>query len=616
MSDSNPLPSPSLAEQQTIDNLSLTSPKETVAEDSFDSNDRPDVQPYFASSTNRFQRPRKATRKSTKQDLPPSPSTAAIGATATTARKSSTSSRTGNEDDNSTASQPLVLLQNYSEYDSIMTSEPLSSSHAGRVNGDSMHRKARPRSDIVTLPAGISVDQLTKDFATVKVKNGKLEKSIKILEAKSERDEEEIKQLKDQLKWAKRMESAMASDLEKARADLEGMQGPYKNLVLENGKLDRLNTNLMRQISQVKLSKRDCEMLNATQANQMQELREERSKKTKTIEQLNEKWTKLAKDRVAAAQETQKLANSENTEELQNNISALATDLEAARIQIQELQAELEATRIRMVHFEQQQISLEDECFQYDGAETTSPSFGSPGLSPRRPERRMAESQLLQEARLSDTPALTEDVSTSSTASLASPPAVASPHPIDWAGPGDSPNTSLRVKSRSDPPKRSATWQHENVYQWPSESERRPYAIVGPRPRDLRDLTEEVEVDAVSTNDSGTQTSELREDAPPKTTSDAGTQASAPPVAAASVATPVAARAGRPLWHYVALGTSVLLFLVGHAVLVERRIWGGANELSRRVVVGMRDGWWASPWVEMVGYALDQALAVDRTGFC
>lgn len=610
MSDSNPLPSPPLAEQQTIDTTSPTSPKETVPEELFDSNDRPDVQQYFASSTDRFQRPRKATGKSTKQGLPPSPSTVATGATTTTARETSTSSRAGNEDDNATASQPLVLSQNHSEYDNIATSEPLSSSHAGRVNGDSTQRKERPRSDIITLPAGISVDQLTEDLATEQVTNRRLNKSIKSLEAKSDRDDEEIEQLECQLKLARTAKIAVASDLEKARANLEDMQGPYEKLVSENGKLDQLNKNLMRQTLQAKLSKRDCELLNATQANQMQELREEVFRKTNTIKQLDEKRTKLAKDRVAAVEETQKLANSENTEELQNNISALATDREAARMQIQEQQAELEATRIRIVQFEQQQISLEDECFQYDGAETTSPSFGSPAQSPRRPERRMAESQILQEPRLSDTPAFTDDVSMRSTASLASPP------PIDSAGPSDSPNTSQEVKSSSDPPNRSATWQHENVYQWPSESERRPYAIVGPRPRDLRDLTEEVEVEAVSTNDSGTQNSELREDAPPKTTGDAGTQASAPPVAAASVATPVAARAGRPLWHHVALGTSILLFLVSHTVFMERRIRGGANELSRRIVVSMRDGWWGSPWAESVGYALDQTLAVDRTGFC
>lgn len=615
MSDNNP-PSPPLVEQPTVDTTSPTSPKETVPEEVFDSNDRPDVQQYFASSTDPFQRPRKTTRKSTNQDLTPSPSTLAAGPTTTTARETSTTLRASNGDANATASQPLVLSQNHSEYDNIATIEPLSSPHVDRVDGDSMQHKERRRSDVVILDAGTSVDELRGKFAAEMVTNRELDKSLKSLEAKSRRDDEEIRKLTCQLESAKPAKSAVARNLKKAQANLEEMQGSCKKLVSENGKLDQLNKTLAQQISQAKLSKRDCELLNATQANQMQELREEIFRKTHMIKKLDENWTKVAKDRVAAAEVTQKLTNSENTEELQNNISALATDLEAARIQIQEQQAELEATRNRMVQFEQQQISLEDECFQYDSGETTSPSFGSPAQSPRRPERRMAESQILQEARLSDNLGLTSDVLTRSSERFASPPPVAGPRPIDSAGPSDPPNTRQEVKSSSDPPNRSATWQHESVYQWPSESERRPYAIVGPRPRDLRDRTGEVEVEAVSLNDSGTQTSELGEDASPKTTSEVGTQAGAPPVAAAPVATPVAASAGRPSWHHVALATLILLFLVGDAVFEERRIWEGANELSRRAVVSMRDGRWGSPWVERVGYTLDQTLAVDRTGFC
>lgn len=78
----------------------------------------------------------------------------------------------------------------------------------------------------------------------------------------------------------------------------------------------------------------------------------------------------------------------------------------------------------------------------------------------------------------------------------------------------------------------------------------------------------------------------------------------------------VAVKVGRPLWHHLALGSLLFFFLIVHAIYAERRLWMDANELSRSAVVSMRDEWWGSPWIDKMDYAIGQALAVDRTGFC
>lgn len=82
-----------------------------------------------------------------------------------------------------------------------------------------------------------------------------------------------------------------------------------------------------------------------------------------------------------------------------------------------------------------------------------------------------------------------------------------------------------------------------------------------------------------------------------------------------AVCTAVSAKPRWPLWYHVAL-SSLIMLLLTHAFFEERRFWRNANELTRHAVVGMRDEWWGSEWVEKIGYSLDQKIGVDRTGFC
>jgi hypothetical protein len=742
MSDNHQLLSPLLAGQQITDTTSPTSPKEPAPKVLFDSEDSRDVKGYFASPTDRFQRPRKATRKVTKQDLLSSPSTVDTGSMSNTPRENPPSPRNGNENEQTITSQSPPLLQNHSEHDGIASPRLHSSSpDGGKNDGDLTIRKGRPRSDFIEMDKKFDPEKATREELLDALFTGMADmqraaKRISDLEKESDRENAKngakIASLEDDLTKMSLAKTAMARQIRKAQMVQKEVEDHSIKVIKENTKFEELNQSLRRETLKAQSKLQDCKSLDASQVSQIAKLNEDLSWKTNSVKNLEGELIKLSKDRAAeaalsltiseaaeafqrknsalntdlqaarntiqeqqaeieellddrAAEATQKLTIRETAEVFQRQNSALKTDLQAARNKIQEQQTELEATRLQIVQFNQQFVSPEEEFLQYDGAEA-SPSSGSPAHSPRwsntlirDPIRRDALIPTLEERRLSDTPALTDGASTRSTTSVASPPPIATPVPVDSAGPSD-PTKSLPIDSdgpsentdpvsidttgpsdlpktqhqatlSTGPPNKFRDRQQKSVFEWwPSTTQdKKPYRIVGPRPKNLADVVEEARTPASTsepteiwevippnqTSNAGTQTDSpplipptiasnisTQTDLPPltptTTTSNARTQTDfpAPPVAALPPRSPAAAGGGRPMWHHVALGTSLLLFLIGHAVFVERRIWGGANELSRRAVVSMRDEWWGSPWIERVGYALDQTLAVDRTGFC
>lgn len=718
MSGSNSSPSPSWAEQRNSDANPPKSPTAHV-----DSKNGPEAKKYFASSTDRFQRPRGPMRKLTRQGLPPFLSTVDTGAASTIVREPSVPSENRNEEDRATTSQSPMLSQHEREQNQNEALHSLvSSQNDGRFNADFTLRNARPSSVTIAFPPGLyspntvppSPNTAKDEIAKVLLLNKRLQKSFDDLQEKSDQKDAEIARLEGEVELTLAAKNAVKRDYMKFEKALKDIEEPYAEVVKTNVKLDQLNKDLERQTSQAQCSRRDSELLNATQASQMQELIEQVFRETKLRTQLEAECTKLARDRTAAAEANQEVANSEKIEieGLQQDISALAIDLEAARAQIQELHDELEVTRLPIVQFAQQQLSLEHECSKYNEYDASKISLphSSSAHSPRDPIRRV--DVIPEEMGLSDTPALADDASPRSTPSLLSPAPIAIPLPKDEStGPSDDTRPE-----RTGPAER----QHKSVF-WPTIDERKPYRIVGERPRDFRVVAEEAEapvsandtsevpeaasrnstsdagtqfdllpmpitaasplkilsdagtqadlpalpVAAVSlpnmtsdagtqadlpalpvavastpnsTSDTGTQANLLafsttrstgdastQADIPPsvaavstpRSTSDAGTQADLPPlVAAASPPSHVAARARRPLWHQVALGTTLVLFLMCHVAFAERRLWGRANELTRCAIVSMRDEWWGSPWVERIGYTLDQKLAVDRRRFC
>jgi hypothetical protein len=761
MYSSDPVSSPPLAEQSTIDTTKPIRPEESAPEEQFDSQDNPDVKQHFSPPRGWVRRPAKPSPKPASQKLSPSASTddRESGSNTTSDLLMSSdhpaSSRAGSEVDDVAASPPDALLPDQPGHDEFAASEdPASSRSGGEVNEGSMPHRTNPSSKTISIPMGLSNSELERDLVKAMRQKQQLQKDHDRISLFYENEKElrvELERERDSLQTSN-------SKLEQANGKLENqyteLEAKHNKAILKNNDLNEENKYLRVDFSRLQQHSAMLAALNATQANQMQTnedvvVRKENyiKKLEKDLKDLKKKHKRdisnLEKDFEEATEQLKKEQLAENaknvsnlTEESETVIQKLQQDLQKEEAKNVAVTDELENVRGQERQLEKQQMALEDKMWLEDGGVTGPPFASSPAYSSTTSDANIRgwdplaiASRKPQVERLSNLPALADKDSILPT------PSFPTSNLPDLANPSELPKANKEITLYPNQSNSSSQWLHENVYRWPSDAERRPYRIVGPRPKDSAEAIKEIKAlaprlpeppsspsdstqwhnataapvttidDSARPKDLGGASSEVQAPAltlpePPSSpsngvqrynaiaapvttidnsdaplsisTHNAATQTDVLPVAAASSTTTesgittadslvaaarnistesdcqtvvipmvaastttirfsiqstelvvvtlpwfgsVTVKVGRPLWHYVVLG-SLLLIWLSHVYYAERKLWMDANELSRRAVVSMRDEWWGSPWVEKLSYVLEQALAVDRTGFC
>ena len=807
MASSNPVPSPPLAEQSTIDTTKPVRPEESAPEEQFDSQDNPDVKQHFSPPRSWVRRPAKPSPKPASRKLSPSASTddRESGSNTTSdlfmSSDHSASSRAGSEVDDVAASPPNALLPDQPGHDEFAASEDPASSHSGgEVNEGSTPHRTNPSSKTISIPMGLSSSELERDLVKAMRQKQQLQKDHERISLFYENEKElrvELERERDSLETSN-------SKLEQANGKLENqyteLEAKHNKAILKNNDLNEENKYLRVNLSRLQQHSSMLAALNATQANQMQTNEDVVVRKANYINKLEKDLkdlkkkhkrdiSNLEKDFQEATKQLKKKQLAENaknvsnlTEESETVIQKLQQDLQKEEAKNVAVSDELENVRVQERQLEKQQMALEDKIWLDDGGVAGPPFASSPAYSSTNPDANIRgweplaiASRKPQVERSSNLPALADKDSILPT------PSFPTSNLPDLANPSELPKVNKEIKLYPSQSNSSSQWVHENIYRWPSDAERRPYRIVGPRPKDSAEAIKEIKalalrlpeppsspsdstqlhnaiaapvttidnsarpkdlggvlrevqtpaptlpeppsspsnspqwhnaiaapvttIDISGPKDLGGASSEVQapalrlpeptsspsngvqrynaiaapvttidnSDTPPSiSTHNAATQTDVFPVAATSTTTsesgtsttdsvvtaarnistesdcqtvviPMVARSttaiefsikstelvevsfpwfglvtvkvGRPLWHYVVLGSLLLIFL-SHIHYAERKLWMDANELSRRTVVSMRDEWWGSPWVEKLGYVLEQALAVDRTGFC
>jgi hypothetical protein len=807
MYSSDPVSSPPLAEQSTIDTTKPIRPEESAPEEQFDSQDNPDVKQHFSPPRSWVRRPAKPSPKPASRKLSPSASTddRESGSNTTSDLLMSSdhpaSSRAGSEVDDVAASPPDALLPDQPGHDEFAASEdPASSRSGGEVNEGSTPHRTNPSSKTISIPMGLSNSELERDLVKAMRQKQQLQKDHDRISLFYENEKElrvELERERDSLETSN-------SKLEQANGKLENqyteLEAKHNKAILKNNDLNEENKYLRVDFSRLQQHSAMLVALNATQANQMQTnedvvVRKENyiKKLEKDLKDLKKKHKRdisnLEKDFEEATEQLKKEQLAENaknvsnlTEESETVIQKLQQDLQKEEAKNVAVTDELENVRGQERQLEKQQMALEDKMWLEDGGVTGPPFASSPAYSSTTSDANIRgwdplaiASRKPQVERLSNLPALADKDSILPT------PSFPTSNLPDLANPSELPKANQEITLYPNQSNSSSQWLHENVYRWPSDAERRPYRIVGPRPKDSAEAIKEIKalaprlpeppsspsdstqwhnataapvtmiddsarpkdlggvvrevqtpaptlpeppsspsnsaqrhntfaapvttIDILGPKDLGGASSEVQAPAltlpePPSSpsngvqrynaiaapvtmidnsdaplsisTHNAATQTDVLPVAAASSTTTesgtttadsvvaaarnistesdcqtvvipmvaastttirfsiqstelvvvtlpwfgsVTVKVGRPLWHYVVLG-SLLLIWLSHVYYAERKLWMDANELSRRAVVSMRDEWWGSPWVEKLSYVLEQALAVDRTGFC
>lgn len=661
MSSSNSLAiTPPEEQQGSIDTIPPTPQEQTALEEIFDSYNNPDVKQYLAAPMRRPRKPRKSPSKPANQNLSSSGSTTDTDASYITAFESPATSGDGSAHDDVTVSRTLASLQNRTEDDVIALIEsPVLSLDGGEVDQEFPERRMRPHSGVISISPEMTNDELRQELAAKSDKNRQLTKVNLSLERTIEGDTIRIEELQDALKRAKTAKNNSERCTVKAGKDLAVLQDTYHEVVSRNAEVEELNKRLRRETAQSKSSEDKCHLQNSSLRSQIDLLNEDAERKNIFIGQLKEK-ADLLNDRNVALAEFQRLASDgEVSREFLHANSALKRELDIVRSQLQEVK--------------EQQDRLEDDLWKHDDGQTATPG-GFYTSTPENWNCSIAESQTLQGQRPTDTLTLI-DASTSSPPSLASPQSV-----VLSPGGGDLLTTNSDKDLRNihmEGTQGNIYWwspdSDENQYRIVCTPPKNSY-------KKMNDAGDATQVPAVlgCTKDSGTQTGDISmarlsplfvvtkhhrsltfnhpvssissEPLPVKgkqvetpissdnISSFGGKQApeNGRPLSMSTIGFPVrpkeyqeqthtgdagaayirvAIKTAYPTWYYVVLGLLIMLFFT-HAFFQEKRFWRDANEQTRHAVVTMRDERWGQEWVEKMGYALEQKLGVDRTGFC
>ena len=583
MDSSDSSPSPPLAEESTIDTINPIFPEETAPAELFgsqlfDCQDSPEVKHHFTSPLPRVRKPTRPSPKPAHRNFLFSASTTDRDSRSTTVPSSSTSS---GQSTSSRAGSEVIEVDEAEESEDLFV--PTSS---GEVD------------DKYKIPKGLKRSELKSRLAKQLKLNRKLEKELIRIHNFAETETRLKAGLELKLESLEPFQSNLEQQNEKLGKQIRELEESHKKVLSENTDLKEANKSLRQTNSTLKKRYIDFEALNATQANQMQVLKEDVLRKTKSIR----------------ADQKELLAFKKDLEKVEKQLQAEKDKNLALNDKREAMEHELAAVEVRVQEFEKQQIALEDELFRYNGGvvlpHKSSPAYLSSGsdTDTKGWAPLIVASRKPQEERLSDIPALADEESILPKPSLRGSPIdnaqryneiVAPLTTIDDSGVPLSISTNNAATQTDVPPVATAriTTTTESGTQT---------------------------TDSVVTARNTTTESDARTFVPPlvvartTSTSESYTQTTNPVVAAPPLSGPVAVavKVGRPLWHHLALGSLLFFFLIVHAIYAERRLWMDANELSRSAVVSMRDEWWGSPWIDKMDYAIGQALAVDRTGFC